>query len=249
MNENYFLSRRSCRNFKSEKINKLKLEDIIRQAVKAPTCGNMQLYSVVVTEDPQNLKALSEFHFNQPAATSAPMILTICADFNRFTKWCDINNADAGFNNFHSFITAMTDAVIFAQQIVTIAEQQGIGTCYLGTVTYNAKDISKLLSLPELVVPVASLAIGIPEKCGEFTNRLPEEAVIHFEKYRMDSDTEINRFYKIHDENVENEQFIKENNKDNLAQVFAEVRYPRDLNESVSKSFIQLLKDKNFGII
>lgn len=246
MNHNYFLSRRSCRNFKPAKIESSKLEEIIRKASKAPTCGNMQLYSVIVTADEEKKSELATLHYNQPAATTAPLILTICADFNRFTKWCEINKADAGYDNFNSFITAMTDAVIFAQQIVTIAEQEGYGTCYLGTVTYNARQISSLLKLPELVVPVASLAIGIPEKEGEATERLPLEAIIHQEFYKKLENSEISELYKVHDEDPQNEIYIKENSKDNIAQVFAEVRYPRDLNEKVSKDFIELLKEKKF---
>ena len=246
MSENYFLKRRSCRNFKPEKIDREMLENIIFQATKAPTCGNMQLYSIIITEDKERIKQLASFHYNQPASTTAPVILTICADFNRFTRWCDINNADAGYNNFHSFILAMTDAVIIAQQIVTLAELNGLGSCYLGTVTYNAKEISEFLKLPQLVVPVASLAIGVPETEGEKTRRLPLNGIIHDEIYKNYSEEDIIDIFKIHDEDPDNEKFIKENNKDNLAQVFAEVRYPKDLNEAVSEKFKKLLGEMDF---
>ena len=60
----------------------------------------------------------------------------------------------------------MTDAVILAQQIVTVAELNGLGSCYLGTVTYNPEEISRLLGLPELVVPVACVALGYPADGG-----------------------------------------------------------------------------------
>ena len=246
MSDNYFLTRRSCRNFKSDKIDDSTIENIILKAVKAPTCGNMQLYSVIVTRDEERKKLLSNFHYNQPASFTAPVILTICADFNRFTNWCKQNNADAGYDNFHTFITALTDAVILSQQIVTIAEQEGLGTCYLGTVTYNAKEISDLLELPELVVPVASIAIGWPQTEGEKTHRLPLNAILHYEKYRKDSSQDIEDFYSVHDKDLENEKFIKENNKDNIAQVFAEVRYPKDMNEKISETFLNILKEKKF---
>ena len=246
MTDNYFLSRRSCRDFKNQKIDQRTLENIISEAVKAPTCGNMQLYTIIVTQENENKEKLAAFHFNQPAATTAPAILTICADFNRFTRWCENNKADAGYDNFHSFVTALTDAVIIAQQITTIAEMKGLGTCYLGTVTYNAKEIAELLELPELVIPVASLAIGLPNTPGEKTDRLPLEGILHYEKYNKYTDSDINDIFKIHDKNPENQKFIKENNKDNLAQVFAEVRYPREMNEKVSEDFLSFLKKKHF---
>lgn len=245
MNENYFLSRRSCRKFKPVKIKDEIIKEIILKATKAPTCGNMQLYSVIVTKEENRLKKLAEFHYNQPASVTAPVILTICADFNRFTRWCDLNNASHGFNNFHSFITAMTDAVIFSQQIVTIAEMEGYGTCYLGTVTYNSNEISEFLQLPDLVVPVASIALGLIEGEGEETKRL-EDSVIHEEIYRRDSDQEILEIFKIHDLDPTNEKFIRENKKQNLAQVFSEIRYPKETNEIISSSFSNLLKKKGY---
>lgn len=246
MNENYFLRRKSCRHFKEVEIDDKALKSILEKASKAPTCGNMQLYSVIVTKEKERKKKLSEFHYNQPASTTAPVILTVCADFNRFTRWCSLNNANAGYDNFHSFITAMTDAVIFAQQIVTVAENEGLSTCYLGTVTYNAKEISELLKLPKLVVPVASIALGFCETEGEKTSRLPVEGILHDEFYRPYTDEEIKDVFSIHDENPDNDIFIKENGKENIAQVFAEVRYPKDLNEKISETFYNILVEKGF---
>jgi hypothetical protein len=189
---------------------------------------------------------LNELHFNQPAAATSPVILTICADFNRFTRWCEISGADPGYDNFHSFITATTDAVIMAQQIVTVAEMNGLGTCYLGTVNYNAAEISKLLELPDLVVPVASLAIGYPAKRDELCERLPVEAVVHFDTYRKDSDREITDLFKVKDDFEANRNFVKENGKRNLAELFTDIRYPRKLNEEVSESFSALIREKGF---
>lgn len=246
MNPDYFLSRSSCRNFSSSPITDSQLDNILIKASKAPTCGNMQLYSVIVTREEDNKKRLSGFHYNQPASTSAPIILTVCADFNRFVKWCEINEANSGHDNFHSFINALTDAVIFTQQIVTIAETEGLGTCYLGTVTYNAKEISDLLKLPKLVVPVASIAIGYPACEGEKTDRLPLKAVLHHEVYQQPTYDEIKKYYSIHDDNPDNAKFIEETGKNNLAQVFAEVRYPKEMNEKISENFIEILKEKGF---
>lgn len=246
MDYNYFLQRRSCRNFQPSKISQEVLKDIVMQASKAPTCGNMQLYTVIATEDPNKIQQLAKYHFNQPAATTAPLILTVCADFNRFTRWCEISEASPGYNNFHSFITALTDAVIFAQQIITVAENLGYGTCYLGTVTYNAKQIAEYLKIPNLVVPVASMAIGIPQEEGEKTSRLPVSAVLAYEEYPEFTDEQIKNLYKVHDEDPVNKKFIEENHKSTLAQVFAEVRYPKELNEQVSESFYQFLKDSGF---
>lgn len=242
MDKNYFSTRRSVRHFQDKPVSPEMLNEILTLAGKAPTCGNMQLYSVVVTRNVKSRKELAALHFNQPASVSAPVLLTVCADFARFTRWCEINHADAAYNNFLSFTSAFADAMILAQQITTIAEMQGLGTCYLGTAIYNAPEISKLLNLPEMVMPVACLAIGWPDGEGVETERLPIEAWVHEESYRDDSDERIVELFKVKDEYPANQGFIAENGKQNLAQVFAEVRYPRGMNEEFSRKLLDYLK-------
>ncbi len=247
MKKEYFSNRVTVRNYSKKHIPEELLDSILEKAMRAPTCGNMQLYSVIVTRDKSNLERLAKEHFNQPAATGADVILTICADFNRFTQWCEASNAKPGYDNFHSFMMALTDAVIYAQQIVTIAEMEGLGTCYLGTVNYNAKQISELLQLPDLVVPVASLSLGFPaNESEEQCERLPLKAIRHNETYRKDSKEEILDLFKAKDEFEANKKFVEENKKESLAQVFTDIRYPESVNTSVSASFTELLKDKRF---
>lgn len=246
MEKEYFSKRASVRNYKKRHIPESLLDDILERAMRAPTCGNMQLYSVIVTREPERLERLAKEHFNQPAATGADIILTICADFNRFTEWCEASGAKPGYDNFHSFMMALTDAVIYTQQIVTIAEMEGLGTCYLGTVNYNAKQISELLELPDLVVPVASISLGYPAGSTAQCERLPLSAIKHDETYRNDSREEVIELFKAKDEFPDNAKFVEENGKQSLAQVFTDIRYPESVNTAVSESFMAILKEKGF---
>lgn len=244
-NKEYFSSRKSIRKYSDQPVSDTLIKNIIEKAMRAPTCGNMQLYTVIVTKDADRKRQLASYHFNQPA-TECDVILTVCADFNRFTKWCEISGANPGYSNFHSFIMALTDAVIFTQQIVTIAEMEGLGTCYLGTVNYTANEISNLLELPDLVVPVASISLGYPADDAPQTDRLPVEAILHSEKYVPYTESSIKALYNSKENDPENIKFIKENGKESLAQVFTDIRYPKDVNEKVSQSFSELLKKKGF---
>ena len=238
MDLEYFKNRRSVRSFQKREISDELLKEIISKAIKAPTCGNMQLYSIIISRDAARRKELAALHYNQPAS-QAPVILTICADFARFTRWCELRGADAAYDNFLSFTSAFADAMILAQQITTIAEMEGLGTCYLGTVIYNAPEIAELLKCPEMVMPVASLAIGYADGEGVETERLPLEAVVCEEEYRSDSDEEILNLFKSKEEYPANKGYVEESGKDNLAQVFAEIRSPRGLNEEVSKKLLR----------
>ncbi len=246
--DGYFAQRTSIRAYEKRSVSDDLIKDIIEKAMRAPTCGNMQLYSVIVTRDKEAKAKLAELHFNQPAAVNADVILTICADFNLFTKWCEASGAEPCYDNFHSFIMALTDAVIFAQQIVTIAEMEGLGTCYLGTVNYSATEISELLKLPNLVVPVASLSLGYPAEKPAQTDRLPVEAVMHYETYNDRSQEKVKELFANKEALEENKKFVAENNKDSLAAVFTDIRYPKSTNEAVSESFKALINKKGFSI-
>lgn len=242
----YFSNRSSVRKFTDKEVSDKLLNSIIERASKAPTTGNMQVYSIIVTREENRRRKLAEAHFNQPAATGAPVLLTICADFNRFTRWCKLSKADPGFDNFLSFTSAMLDATIIAQQIVTIAEMEELGTCYLGTATFNAPKIAELLKLPELVVPVAALAIGYPAEKGEATERLPLQAFCHEEEYPAFTDAEIKDLYRVKDEFEPNKGYVREHSKESIAQVFTDIRYPKQMNEDFSTAFLDYLQKSGF---
>ena len=53
-------------------------------------------------------------------------------------------------------------------------------------------------------------------------------------------------FYKEKEERSDSLQFIKENNKETLAQVFTDVRYKKADNVYFSNILLQVLKDQGF---
>lgn len=69
-------NRRSIRKYKQDEIPASLLNDLLEEAFRASTMGNMQLYSVVVTRDKQMKEKLAPAHFNQPMVTGAPVVLT-----------------------------------------------------------------------------------------------------------------------------------------------------------------------------
>lgn len=242
----FFSHRATVRKYTDEAPSRELIDSLLKAASKAPTTGNMQLYSVVETRDPEMRRRLAELHFNQPAAAGALLMLTFCADFYRFTRWCEVSDADPGYDNFLSFTSAMMDAVILTQQFVTLAELSGLGTCYLGTCLYNAPEIAELLKLPRLTVPVACISVGYPAERPEETERLGTEGLVYQETYPELSDEEITEIYKAKDNFPPNSKFVAENGKKTLAQVFTDVRYPRAMNESTSDKLLDFLRAQGF---
>lgn len=246
--DKYFTNRRTIRKYADKDVSQQLLEELIEAASHAPTTGNMQLYSVVATRDKAIKKALAPTHFNQPSVMAAPVVLTFCADFNRFVKWCEVSDAKPGYDNFQSFITALLDTTIFAQQFCTLAEMNGLGCCYLGTTTYNAPDIAKILNLPARVVPVTTLTVGYPDGDSEISDRLPVNAIMHNETYHNYNDEQIKALYAAKEARDDSRRFVAENGKSTLAQVFTDVRYTRDANEHFSKVYREFIDGQKFKI-
>ena len=239
-------SHRTIRKYKDKLIEPQLLEKILKAGTRASTTGNMQVYSIIVTTDEELKSQLSPAHFNQAMVKEAPVVLTFCADFNRFNKWCLQRNAQPGYDNFISFITAAIDALIVAQNVCLAAEANGLGICYLGTVIYNADKIIEILKIPKGVVPVATVTLGYPDESPELTDRLPLEAVVHKETYKDYTAEDIDKYYAEKESMPLYKGFIAENNKQTLAQVFTDVRYSQKNNEHFSNVLLKVLKEQGF---
>jgi nitroreductase len=237
---------RTIRKYSDKDIPEDILNQILEAAIRASNTGNMQVYSIIVTRDNEMKEKLSPTHFNQPMVKQAPVMLTFCADFNRFNKWCRQRNAEPGYDNFLSFLTAAIDAIIAAQNACLEAEAHGLGICYLGTAIYNGDKIADILELPKGVVPITVVTIGYPDENPPLTDRLPAEAVVHYEKYNDFTDEDIDRIYKEKEARADSKQFVKENEKETLAQVFTDVRYTKANNEHFSNVLFELLKKQGY---
>ena len=243
--DRYFSTRRTVRRYTAQEVDNDLLTRLIDEATHAPNTGNMQLYSVIVTRSDEGKRALAPLHFNQPSVTGCSVLLTFCIDINRFNRWCEVNRADCGFNNMQMLMAATIDTTLFAQQFNTLAEMHGLGCCYLGTTAYNAPKIAEVLHLPDGVVPLTALTVGYPDGEAPLSDRLPAEGIIHNELYHDYTDADINRLYAHKEALEESSRFIAENSKETLAQVYAEVRYPRATNVLFSDTLNEYL-DKTF---
>lgn len=235
---------RSIRRYTDKDISRELLAEILKAGIRASNTGNMQLYSVVVTRDAALKRQLAPAHFNQPMITNAPVVLTFCADINRFVKWCRLRNANVGFDNAETLVSAIIDTSLFAQNVCLAAEEHGLGVCYLGTTTYNPDQIIRILNLPKGVMPITTVSVGFPAETPELTSRLPLNAVVHDEQYHDYSDADIENAYLEMEKDPKNQVFIQENKKENLAQVFAEVRYAKESNEHFSQVLLDTLKQQ-----
>jgi FMN reductase [NAD(P)H] len=238
--------RRTIRKYTQQPVNDELLNQLIEDASRTQTMGNLQLYSVVVTRAEEKKEMLAPAHFFQPMVTQAPVVLTFCADFRRTSDWCLNRKANPGYDNVLSFLNAATDALLFTQTFCCLAEEKGLGICFLGTTVYQPQAIISALELPELVFPVATLTVGWPAEFPSQTDRLPLQAIVHQETYNAFTPERINNCYTERESLPENKHFVEINSKETLAQVFTDIRYTRKDNESMSATLLTTLAQQKF---
>ncbi len=239
-------NRRTIRKYKQTDVSLSLINMLLETAAKASTTGNMQLYSVIITKNAAKKVELAPAHFNQPQITNAPVVLTFCADYNRFNKWCEQRKAVPGYDNFQSFMTGAIDTMLLAQNFATLAEEEGLGLCFLGTTTYNAPQISKTLNLPKFVVPITTITVGYPDETPEQSDRIAVDGFIHNETYKDYTEEDINRIYAPKEELTVNKNFVKINQKETLAQIFTDIRYTKKDGDYFSKIYWDYIKE-SFG--
>ena len=240
------LTRRSIRKYSKKEVSDELLGRLLNEAARTQTMGNLQLYSVILTRSCEMKERLAPAHFNQPMVTSAPVVLTICADFNRTSQWARCRKADPGYDNLLSFQNAAIDALLYTQTLCNLMDEEGLGYCYLGTTVYMPQQIIDVLQLPRLVMPVATLTVGWPAEEPPLSDRLPLESFVHNETYRDYTPEAIDAFYTMKEQLPENQHFVELNHKETLAQVFTDIRYTRKDNEALSAAFIETLKRQGF---
>lgn len=243
---NSIKERRTIRKYSDRDVSNELLDQLLGLAGRTPTMGNLQLYSVVVTRDEQMKDLLAPAHFNQPMVKSAPVVLTFCADFRRTTLWAEARKAHPGYDNFLSFINAATDALLYCQTFCNLAEEQGLGTCFLGTTVYMPQLIIDTLHLPRLVFPMATITLGWPAESPAQTDRLPLRSIVHHERYEDYTPVRIDEYYSEKESLEENRHFVEINNKETLAQVFTDIRYTKKDNEAMSEGLLKALRNQGF---
>lgn len=238
--------RKSIRKYAERPVDDALLNKLLTAAEHTQTMGNLQLYSVVVTRSDEMKQRLAPAHFNQPMVTQAPVVLTFCADYNRTTQWGLHRKGHPGYDNFLSYQNATTDALLYCQRFCDLAEEAGLGLCFLGTTVYQPNVIIDVLQLPRLVMPVATITLGWPAEDPTISDRLPLTAIRHDETYQPVTAETIARDYSEKENLPDNKHFVEINNTETLAQVYTDIRYNATDCQSMSKVLLAALKQQGF---
>jgi len=188
-------SHRSIRRYKPDSIPDDLLDGILDAARQAPTSSNVQAYSIIVIKDQEKKKQLAHFCGDQSYVASCPVFLAICPDLYRLEMICKARNYEINDRYIETFMVAVVDSALVAENILVAAEGSGLGVCMIGAIRNNPNDVCKLLKLPEKVFPLMGMCLGYPDQEPMVKPRLPHNLAIHQEEYSHDNFAELLREY------------------------------------------------------
>lgn len=180
------LSHRSVRAFLPDPLPDGTLETLVAAAQSAATSSNLQSWSVVVVEDAARKARLAVLAGNQGFIAQAPLFLVWLADLARIEAVArEAGREVAATACLESFLAAVVDAALAAQNAVTALESLGLGTVYVGAIRNRPVEVAAELGLPPNAFAVFGLAVGRPDPLVEAAvrPRLPQAAVLHRERY------------------------------------------------------------------
>ena len=195
-------NRRSVRKYDQTPLTNEEKESILNAAMRAPTAGNMMLYSIIEVEDQALKDKLVISCDNQPFIASAPYVLLFVADYQRWMDLFAYSGAESKSREVGlaqrlpeegDLLLACCDAMIAAQTAVIAAESMGIGSCYIGDILENCETHRELFDLPRYTLPISLICFGRPSKVREevrLTRRYTRDYIVHQNKYRSVTDTE-----------------------------------------------------------
>lgn len=183
---------RSIRSYKSDPLPEGLIDPLLQDALHgSSSSGNLNMISVVKTQDVARKAHLCELHGGQPMVLQAPLLLTFCADSFRTREWLAQRGARLGFADFLSWHVAGYDAMILSQTVALACESHGLGICYMGTTLFSMRAIAEYLELPPNCLPVTTLVVGWPSEAPAQRDRLPGPAWIHNERYQRPTAADI----------------------------------------------------------
>lgn len=189
-------ARKSVRAFEDRPVGPETRGAVLAATLRAPTAGNLQLYTILEIEDAGLKRRLSETCDHQAFIARAPWVLVFLADLQRHEDWLTFSGVDAlcaasgearKVPREADFLLSCSDALIAAHQCVIAAESVGLGSCYIGDVMENYEIHRELLGLPRWTFPIAMLVLGWPtaqQKERPLTSRASEDLVLHRDRYR-----------------------------------------------------------------
>ena len=116
----------------------------------------------------------------------APLFLCWLADLSRAARLADGRPMD-GLRYLETFLVALIDAALAAQNAAVAAESLGLGTVYIGAMRNQPEAVAAELALPPGTMVAFGLCVGYEDQDAPASvkPRLPQPVVLHREQYGL----------------------------------------------------------------
>ncbi len=190
------MKRRSVRAYEPRPISAEIRAEILKATLRAPTAGNLMLYSIIEVTDQKIKDRLAVSCDNQPFIAEAPMVWLFLADYQRWSDYflasgvpelCRQKQVSFRKPEEGDLFLACCDALIAAQNAVVAAESFGIGSCYIGDIMEQYELHKELFDLPQYTFPIGLLVFGYPtpeQMRRPYTRRFAEKFIVFENRYR-----------------------------------------------------------------
>ena len=238
--------RKSVRAYEERPVPPEVKAEIIKAALRAPTAGNMMLYSILDITDQAVKERLAETCDDQPFIAKAPLVLMFFADYQRMYDYYNLCGVEKPVRTPQEgdLMLACSDALIAAQNAVIAAEALGLGSCYIGDIMENYEVHKELLELPEYVFPIGMVVFGYPteqQKERKQPDRYDERFIVFENKYKRLQLNEFEEmFQKIHD-NMRS--FNQGKLEKNYGQIMYAKKYTAQFTQEMNRSVAEALKN------
>lgn len=184
----------SVRRYKPDPVPASVVETIVAAAQRASTSSNMQTWSVVAVTAKETRSQLAELCGGQKHVAQAPVFLAWCADRYRIEELNRMRGYRHNAEYLENFLVAAVDAALAAQNAALAAESLGLGICYIGGIRNDSASVIDLLGLPKYLFPITGMTLGYPENPAPIRPRLPQDAVLHWERYNPNQDDALHTY-------------------------------------------------------
>lgn len=144
------LKRRSIRQYTNQTIPGELITELLEAGMCAPSAGNERPWHFIVITEHSLLNGITEFHEYAQMLKQAPAAIIVCADLKS--------------NKYPAANFWIQDCAAATENILLAAQDEGLGSCWLGVypIEKRIKGLTRLLGLPENVIPISAIALGYP---------------------------------------------------------------------------------------
>ncbi|MHC1590549.1 MAG: nitroreductase family protein [Candidatus Helarchaeales archaeon] len=170
-------SRRSVRRFSTKKVDKKILKEMLEAARWAPSAGNRQPVEILVIQNEEMRKKISELTGHK-RYEFCPVIFLACINNER---------AKIKYGKKIGEYLAIIDSAIAVQNMMLVAAAHGLGTSWGDVIGAQKQAVRELFNLPDFIEPFTFIPIGYPGyeegQGGSRAERRKLEEMVHWETW------------------------------------------------------------------